>query len=413
MIRLMEDPTRQSAGDSVMWVSWCLPTDIREAVQQHLEEHSELQPFLLLTVGQMFYGGRDGERNGELYEMNGGRQIVELSQARACINFQRPDTNLIAATIVFAESIKKAKHRYLEKTRHGRYENEILTRFNLNLDAVSDPFQEAAFKDEYSDFQQRISYCLLEVKVNPELFAKKPRDWEWITDMLRGEPKNQCEIRRYRMFAYTLQPIAMIALTVFCLVVSCIIGLVFFGYGNRKVRWSALKPFSAGWDPDVAMNDTTKMNSVFITDRHGNVRAWCFPMFSPITIAIVWMATFLIMDNLTNPATIYEYSLVALRGWALITITLSVLWLIQVAILLALNGWEALLKSDTRTSYLVRRDERLNTIRLELEKRRLAALDCAVLAESGAPSASGLSLRSRVYIGYHGLKARLCKPIAE
>jgi hypothetical protein len=76
----------------------------------------------------------------------------------------------------------------------------------------------------------------LEVEVPAECFAPEPPEWEqaWVNNWFQYKPKDQCEYRRRRIFAYTFQPIAFI-INMLLRIIFTIIAL-FFGCRNTTLQ---------------------------------------------------------------------------------------------------------------------------------------------------------------------------------
>lgn len=137
------------------------------------------------------------------------RYVVALNDLMAYVEFKVPGKNKIYGIVSYCE---KAKERYL--TRNS---GEFIT---------------AILKQDGSDYADWLltdnkDYSLtlsepLSVEVPRECFAPEPSAWEksWVNHFFRSKPDDQCDFRRRRLFAYSLQPLLILG--------SCFIRFVFF-----------------------------------------------------------------------------------------------------------------------------------------------------------------------------------------
>ena len=90
-------------------------------------------------------------------------------------------------------------------------------------------------------FRDNIAYCSVAIDVPEGVFAKEPPQWEknWVNLFFRGRPDDQCDYRKRRIFAYTVQPILGIIRSALFLVLTLVANL--FGF---KGQWrGVLHPF--------------------------------------------------------------------------------------------------------------------------------------------------------------------------
>ncbi len=90
-------------------------------------------------------------------------------------------------------SFKEAKALYMDRRVGGRYNEDILD----------------YYMDEYRYKDDICSAAPIMLEVPNEIFAKEPSEWEkaWVNWWSPKAVANQCDFRKQRMFAYTIQPL--------------------------------------------------------------------------------------------------------------------------------------------------------------------------------------------------------------
>jgi hypothetical protein len=117
----------------------------------------------------------------------------------AYVEFRAPGKNKIFA---FVSTLGKryVRSRFLTKDG-GEYVTNILS-------YEGDSFNEYIVNNEYLENNTDE----IEVEVPKGCFAKEPSAWEksWVNHFFRSRSVDQCDFRRRRLFAYTVQPLIML-----------------------------------------------------------------------------------------------------------------------------------------------------------------------------------------------------------
>ncbi len=161
-------------------VSWCVD---KEALKKIKKEYRD--PCVVIVTAP--HNDNFDDDNCYHYSKNERRKVVKLTDLIAYIDFSKPGKNNIFAFI--HSDFKTAKEEYLSKS--GReWQSSILSyegKFGLCCDFSAKP---------------------LEVNVPENIFANAPPKWEhdWVYWLFpRDKAIDQCDYRRRRIFAYTIQ----------------------------------------------------------------------------------------------------------------------------------------------------------------------------------------------------------------
>jgi hypothetical protein len=168
------------------------------------------------------------------------------------ITFYAPGENLVNAVLMVGQDNienERYAHSFSKKTegefsrgilsyKHAIDESAIAT-FGLNLTVVPN------------------STTQITVMVDEKFMAKKPWDWEWTNWLYETKPRDQCQFRKRRILAYTIQPplVAFMSVIyfVFGMVMWCgiwrtlcktvaAIGLILWGIKPSHINWRAFNP---------------------------------------------------------------------------------------------------------------------------------------------------------------------------
>lgn len=162
-------------------VGWCIS---EEALKEHRSELEDA--FMVICTGKGHH-----ER----------RKVVRLDDLQAFISFARPGVQNIHAFV-----LPKKYHSGIDKKWDGTYISSLVKR-------------ESGKPEEWD---HTIAQGSITVDVPEGVFAKEPPQWEkrWVGWIFRSKPEDQCDWRRRRLFAYTIQPIFAL--------VKCVSQLVLF-----------------------------------------------------------------------------------------------------------------------------------------------------------------------------------------
>lgn len=177
------------------------------------------------------------QRGGEMAEWRG---CCKLSEMMAYVTFYRPGVNRIFAYLTASES---AVANWMER-KNGKWENDVISFPHSWTDeeriSTWNYKVSVANKDENCDD--------IQIDLPSECFAKEPSEIEktWVNWLFRHKAVDQCEFRRRRIFAYTIQPLLFVLLMVFRIVVA----LGCLSCGCKGINWAAItKPlYFSNWD---------------------------------------------------------------------------------------------------------------------------------------------------------------------
>lgn len=170
-------------------ITWCLDDEMINA----LAEAKIKEPQLVIIVAP-------AENYSEQKEY---RMVVPLKDLIAYVGFHRPGKLNIWAFVSYSEK-KNAKEHFLSRHVNRTYSTTL-----LNSDGTE---WSRFYKEAYPELPLgRFSEPVL-VQVPDAAFAKEPAQWEqdWVNHFFDTNPDDQCDYRRRRMFAYSLQPLIML-----------------------------------------------------------------------------------------------------------------------------------------------------------------------------------------------------------
>ncbi|MFZ5559565.1 MAG: hypothetical protein ACOZAL_02120 [Patescibacteria group bacterium] len=391
--------------DAVIPIRWCLN---RKELEELKERGAENPHLLLVTVHD---------------KKEVDRYLIPLNQMLAYIQFHKPGENRILATVAWWWEGKtdKLKGYFLERSSYGGYEHSILDYEKKNF---------------HSDLEgHRLGQQTeITVVVPAELFAKEPPSWErkWVNLWFETRSRDQCQYRRRRMIAYTIQPPLVLLFTVFISVFRFLAASVLLFLGKRGVDLKPIiHPF---WYHSDDVWKYTKA-SVFSRNAKGKKRHWLITFFSPPVflgfLAIVIGARF-IFPSLFPLFTlqwwyyplgalivmvgiaVVVYALFALVFFIPYSLATLILRLLKVAVV---KPWSEQRKARWEQAREKKEEKEWKETekRRRVEEQRRAELE-QLLACDGefTPKLSALPKEKQTfYLRFQDLKARVCKPYAR
>jgi len=261
-LRLLID--NQKRVDSTTKIGWCLDRPLKE----RLRGQEEL--FLLLVVSHPTVGETS-------------RQIVPLAQMTTFVSFERTGANSVHAAIVRTDY----KEQFLKGGEHtGTYKYEFLDHDHSFLPNRVTTVVDSKLEAHYS----------LEVVVPAELFAKKPsaRLSRWVNRWYETAPKDQCEFRHRKIWAFAIQWECLALWSIICPVIRLgwwVIGL-FLGMRGLQFK-PVLHPFHMTFDDVWEENPFAggRDSSVFLYDSEDNFRKKQVLFFyPPLVVAMLALA---------------------------------------------------------------------------------------------------------------------------
>lgn len=201
-------------------VSWCLRPEALKEIKAQFGDNPNV--VLILAPKENYHIRREV------------RQVVPLRDLMTYLAFKSGGTNRIWA---FISGKEDARRSYLCKSE-GQYITSLL---NEEGDGWSYRFLKHVFdKETGRDKQvyQPEAYAVIEVEVPQAAFASEPPAWEkkWVEHFFSYKAFDQCEYRRRRLFAYTVQPALMMLLMFLRLVLT----LAALAFGARNFSWQPL-----------------------------------------------------------------------------------------------------------------------------------------------------------------------------
>ena len=206
---------------------WC----VNKKGLEFLQTEKVLHPFLLVTVLENKSCFRTGWRDYE-------RQLHPLDRGMGHIEFRYPGEYRVHASIVwiltkeFKEAYRGLHDIYLVKNSFG-YETKLHDDMTYRPDCIR--HDTLPYHDE------------IEIMVDKNLFAPEPPKWQkkWV-NMFRNwnqRAKNQCEWRKHKAIAFTLQPLYVFfiwfPLRTLCAILIIAFYLLIGIYPNR-IRWGVI-----------------------------------------------------------------------------------------------------------------------------------------------------------------------------
>lgn len=143
------------------------------------------------------------------YDTNGNarsehRKVAALKDLITYVEFHAEGTNKIFGFVPMLDKLV-AQNTCLDKSGYQSYNYSILnhlgTDYSTYLKVISDDIAEP----------NRLA-APITVSVPAECFAAAPSQWEqsWVNRFFRYKPIDQCDYRKRRMMAYTVQPLALL-----------------------------------------------------------------------------------------------------------------------------------------------------------------------------------------------------------
>ncbi len=353
----------QEIPSATVPVRWCVTKDEVEA----LKKAEALNPHILLVV---MSGSRET------------RYLLPLNQMMEYLQFFKPGPSQVFASIVWYCTGKAGKLQDLYLARKDdRYRNTVL---NGEHDGLLEP--------QYLGYKH-LGFDRLELVLPSELFAKEPPQWEqrWVNLWFETKPRDECQYRRRRILAYTIQPPAVL------LWLTGLLGWRWLAAAFQLLllcrRGVNLKPLVHPW----------RYKTEDIWDRAGETIFWRevgrrgeeLPLLFLLPFAPIWPLVILLglgLLYLRNPALlIWEIAAIIFGCSVGLMVLGTVLLFVSPALLRKLEEKQK-------------------------AKWRKAQADYEELLCNGCSEVSFRALppeRQTIYLRFQDLKARVCQPFAR
>ncbi len=242
------------SASSVIPVQWTISEDVLE----FLKDRGVQNPHLLIVVAK-----------GD-YEMN--RYLTPLEAGMEYIEFSKAGEQRLLASIVWPESsVGKMKNFFLTRSSSSSYENKVL---DYDGDLRS------------SFYSNNLERAELKINVSEQFFAPEPMDWEkkWVNLWYETKPVNQCQFRRRRMVAYTVQPFAVLARLGVTTLARMTAAAFYLSFGMRRINFKAIfHPWN--YECRDVWADVRDYDSVFFRDKDGKEHPFYFAALAPFSLA--------------------------------------------------------------------------------------------------------------------------------
>ena len=218
------EPTQQAS----LKLQWCVSPHALET----LRNAGNFAPQLCIIV-------ENGSREHEM------RYVIPLLQVQTRIDFFQPGKHRIIAFIapsgVGSEYFAKffRRHQMWDGGFYVGLVNYWLTK-NENLDQRIDRRPDVFGQDG-------IGPVVAEIDVADGFFAKPPPAWErwWINLWYERRPRDQCQLRRRMMLAFTIQPPVIFLWVLLTSIMRAFVGLSCVLFAQRGICWTAVvRPFA-------------------------------------------------------------------------------------------------------------------------------------------------------------------------
>jgi len=382
---------KETVQNPTIFLGWCLEKNEIE----EFKRRGAKNPCVLLSVVND-YGETD-------------RYVVPLEEGATYIQLRRPGKNRILATVVWRDdgNISRIKNELL--SQRVLYEVEVLDYLKENF----------LGKEDYSgnymltrDIARLSSQSEIKVIVPKNIFAKKPPklEWWWVNLWFEKEPRDQCQYRRRRFIAYTIQPpivfLWVVLITFFRFLAAFV--LLFCGLRNVNLK-PIIHPFE--YSSSDIWYYVEKNDSIFLRTKTGKPRHWLFLFFSPPIILIFLLAVIYIrvffpeipFFNLISKW--YHYIIVT---FLVMIIFVAMVYSIKIIFKFLKMIFNFLKPSVSTTPLTIRKIEstyqEIKKKKEEKKEKELMELLCDFKEEEPR--------KKTVYLRFLEIKAKVCKPFA-
>lgn len=383
-------------------VSWCVSRELL----RRLAELKIRDPHVLLVTAPT--GGR-------YHPSNETRKLVPLTDGMAYVEFRADGPNQVFAVLVFWFSGINRVHDYFFARENGSWKTSVLTTdgrafaSRMNKEYVPGntssgwgivELPSGQWPDESHDETEgwRGVTSSLEVIGTAGVFAKPPPAWEtaWVNHWFRQAPIDECDYRKRRLWAYSVQPPVMLLNWLFRLVVTVVALLA----GFRQVNWQPVFRLLST-NAEDALGSYTNGN-YFWPKSWGNsmvgLLARCaLPFFTPLSLLAIGALSALLAGE-TPFATIF---LKFLLGFAL---GFPAIVGIALAIVLAFAGIGMLTQKAAE-----RKAEHVDY----LEPETIDYLSCDAQGGTRRTIGNVPWRRRSVRLIFEATKAQVCRPFAR
>jgi len=380
MLKLLVENTTSS--EAVVPVTWCVDHLLLEEIKSSEEI---IRPYILIVVG----------RGDEEQFVEEDSYVLPLEQMMHYLRFNRSGPHRVRAAVVWTRDDDGYIGRFYKGATWGDYVG-LRTEFEFT-------YYTGTCKQ--TGWARRVIGSETEITVNVAdgFFAKEPPRWEWrwVNFWFDTEPRDQCQYRKRRFVAYTIQPIALaIYLPVLLLIRTAAAAFILL-MGQRGVDLEPLiHPFSCETKWIWSGVKRGRGNDFFLYNKNWTKRHWAFRLLSPRYLLALFIGAILGWR---------------FHHWILANIgAVAILVLGIVVIVLALYRALVGFKSTEDERWARKQAKEKEQIR-RMKEEYLATLGILTCDKAHGPlTFATLPKEKRTFhLRYLDLKARVCKPFAH
>lgn len=359
-------------------VSWCVDPE----TLKHLADHNIKDPQVVIVVAptQNYHPRREY------------RKVVPLQDLMTYLECHSAGENQIRAFLSFKDK-KDVRGAFLSR-ENGYFKTDILSEDGKEWSYI---FNRYDHKINQYVRSPEIAASIVMVNVPAGVFAKEPAQWEktWVNHWFRSKPIDQCDFRRRRMLAYTVQPLVMLL-------------------DVMVVRTLLLLVASLWWSRGLTLKYHLHPIQYSLTDSAGLVLggSWCVPKidddssYSDLTVSYAFRSLWKLV--FTPPALFAIAMITHFHVWlmASIVVVASII-LIMLAFALAdgaltkFTNWLDKLLTDENQAPWYMDQEEMQTITCTKDFKARTSL-------------SALPAKHRtIRLRFQDLKSKVCRPFSS
>jgi hypothetical protein len=318
------------------------------------------------------------------------RKVVPLKDLMTYVEFRASGPNKIWAYISRRAPAKSVRNAALTR-ECGQFSTDILTMDGSGYNT-----------DNHSLSERELFYATpISVVVPQAVFAREPAKWEktWVNHWFRSKPQDQCDFRRRRLLAYTVQPLAIlldvlvvrtVALLLSSLWLSRGMSLKFHAHPLRYGIGDIVDVFRGGSWTIPTLPEDQKSGDPDLTASYLFRKLWKTPLM-PVVLFPLWL--------------IIHFKVII---WAAAA-TAVILSIVGLALLFASGTVMAWIKSLKEWQ-----DSRQEVISpWYLEKDEMDVITCNPNMKNRT-SISALPAKHRtIHLRFQDLKAKVCRPFSS
>jgi hypothetical protein len=189
--------TEKTINTGTLQVSWCVDQQTLDL----LKELNSIEPAVVFCITSK-NSIADGLRQKEY------RKVVPLKDLVGYLELRSSGENYIFAFIY--PDIKKAKEKFLSRDSYKTHNQSIIDYCDENFVRKDRLVVENLIDVETNKEKSEANLLFAErltIDVPKGCFAKEPSQWEkdWVNHLFKNKCVDQCDFRKRRIFAYTLQ----------------------------------------------------------------------------------------------------------------------------------------------------------------------------------------------------------------